>query len=254
MRYRQIKVRGASVLFDSELIGEDCEQLFDLDWLAAHSQGARLERGKAVMFRYRDRDMVFKQYHRGGLVRHVAQRAYLYSRLRNTRMWREFRVLSRMREMGLPVPRPVAARCVSVPPLVYRGALITERIANARTVADLLTQRRLTSDEWQQLGTLIARFHLKGVYHADLNANNIMLDDSGRFYLIDFDKGEIREDLARRDADANVARLQRSLLKLRRKLPVFHYADEDWPLLEDAYRKAVAAAGGKLGSRVAEQV
>lgn len=253
MRYRQFKSSGSSVIYDSEVVGDGCEKLFDLDWLANNSQCSRIERGKAVMFRYRDREMVFKQYHRGGLARHVAEKSYLYSRLRNTRMWREFRVLSRMREMGLPVPRPVAARCVSLPPLAYRGALITERIADALTLADVLTHRSLSTEEWQRLGALIARFHLKGVYHADLNANNIMLDGSGVFYLIDFDKGEIRQTLAQRDADANVSRLQRSLLKLRDKFPVFHFADEDWPLLQEAYRKAVSAAGGKLGSRVAEQ-
>lgn len=242
MRFRQFKGDGAWVIFDSELIGPDCEKLFDREWLKVNSRCSQVERGKAVMFHYRGRDMVFKQYHRGGLARRVAEKSYLFSRLRNTRMWREFSVLCEMRELGLPVPRPVAARCVSLPPLAYRGALITERIANSETLADVLTQRKLAPEEWQKLGQLIARFHRHGVYHADLNANNILLDDDGAFYLIDFDRGEVRNHLSRRDANANVARLQRSLVKLRGRTAGFRFEDAEWPLLEDAYVDAMEKA------------
>ena len=192
------------------------------------------------MFEYSGCELVFKQYHRGGLAGRVVEKSYLYSRLPNTRVWREFNMLRAMREMGLPVPRPVAARCVSVPPLAYRGALITERVPDSRTLTDVLCERPVENEVWSKLGALIARFHCHNVYHADLNASNILLTGGGELYLIDFDKGSIRASLSRQDADSNVARLRRSLDKLQKRHDTFHFSEENWQALESAYRTAMA--------------
>jgi 3-deoxy-D-manno-octulosonic acid kinase len=62
------------------------------------------------------------------------------------------------------------------------------------------------------VGAEIARFHAHGVYHADLNAHNILLTDAS-VWLIDFDRGELRHP-ARAWQQANLARLKRSLLKI----------------------------------------
>ncbi|WP_105102155.1 3-deoxy-D-manno-octulosonic acid kinase [Microbulbifer pacificus] len=240
MGYRQFKSKLAQVIYDDEVVGSDCEKLFHRDWLVANSRCALVERGKAVMFAYRGRELVFKQYHRGGLAGRLVEKSYLYSRLPNTRVWREFNMLCAMRELGLPVPRPVAARCVSVPPLAYRGALITERVPDSRTLTETLCKRPLDNGLWARLGALIARFHRDNVYHADLNASNVLLTGCGDFYLIDFDKGAIRASLSRQDAEANVARLHRSLDKLRKRHPAFHFEEDNWEALESAYRSAVS--------------
>lgn len=248
MGYRQFRSKLARVIYDDDVVGADCEKLFHCDWLEANSLCALVERGKAVMFAYRGRELVFKQYHRGGLVGRLVEKSYLYSRLPNTRVWREFNMLRAMRELGLPVPRPVAARCVSVPPLAYRGALITERVPDSRTLTETLCERPVDNAGWSRLGKLIARFHHKNVYHADLNASNILLTGSGDFYLIDFDKGAIRASLSRKEADANVARLRRSLNKLQKRHPVFHFAEDNWQALESAYRAAVDSVGNRPDS------
>lgn len=240
MGYRQFKSKLAQVIYDDKVVDAGCEKLFHCDWHKANSECALVERGKAVMFKYRGVELVFKQYHRGGLAGRLVEKSYLYSRLPNTRVWREFNMLRAMRELGLPVPRPVAARCVSVPPLAYRGALITERVPDSRTLTEILCDRSLENAEWAKLGVLIARFHQKNVYHADLNASNVLLTDSGDFYLIDFDKGSIRGSLSRQDADANVARLRRSLDKLQKRHSDFHFSEDNWQALEGAYRAAIA--------------
>lgn len=242
MGYRQFKSKLARVIYDDEIVGANCEKLFHREWLEANSHCAQVERGKAVMFEYRGVELVFKQYHRGGLAGRLVEKSYLYSRLPNTRIWREFNMLRDMRNMGLPVPRPVAARCVSVPPLAYRGALITERVADSKTLTEALCENPLENTLWEKLGTLIARFHQHNIFHADLNASNILLTGSGQFYLIDFDKGVIRDSLSRQDAEANVARLRRSLDKLQGRHSTFYFTEENWQALEAAYRRSVESA------------
>jgi 3-deoxy-D-manno-octulosonic acid kinase len=60
----------------------------------------------------------------------------------------------------------------------------------------------------------VARFHRAGLDHADFNAHNILFDATGHGWLIDFDRGRIRIPETRW-RERNLARLQRSLLKLR---------------------------------------
>lgn len=238
MGYRQFKNGLAQVIYDDELVGADCETLFRKDWLEANARGATVERGKAVMFAYNGLELVFKRYHRGGLAGRVVEKSYLYSRLPNTRVWREFNMLRDMRALGLPVPRPVAARCVSVPPLAYRGAMITERVPDSKNLTEVLCERPLDNENWEKLGALIAHFHAHNVYHADLNASNILLTGGGDFYLIDFDKSVIRKSLSRQDALSNVSRLRRSLDKLQGKHSPFHFSEENWRALEKGYAAA----------------
>lgn len=65
---------------------------------------------------------------------------------------------------------------------------------------------------WEQTGRLIAKFHREGLDHADLNATNILFDEGGKGWLIDFDRGRMHiPETAWRTR--NLARLQRSLHK-----------------------------------------
>ena len=81
---------------------------------------------------------------------------------------------------------------------------------------------------------IVRRFHQRGVYHADLNAHNILWTESGEVYLIDFDKGQLRE--TRRSWQlANLNRLQRSLSKLVQLEQKFHFTQQDWDHLVAGY-------------------
>ncbi len=236
--YTELQRGNAWFCYDGELLGEDCgSSLFDSEWLRAQGCGCLPERGKALMFESHGLEMVLKCYRRGGMVGRFVEKSYLFGRLENTRMWREFQLLREMRAMGLPVPRPVAARCVRNSPLAYSGELITEKVADSKTLAETLCEAPLDDETWTRLGKLISRFHQRNVHHADLNANNILLTSSGRIYLIDFDKGAICPRLCGRSAAATVRRLRRSLLKLQDQLPVFHFSMHDWQSLENGYAK-----------------
>jgi 3-deoxy-D-manno-octulosonic acid kinase len=66
---------------------------------------------------------------------------------------------------------------------------------------------------WQAVGATVARFHRAGVMHADLNAQNILLDDQFGVFLVDFDKSR-KMPADQSWQKANLERLNRSLLKL----------------------------------------
>ena len=42
---------------------------------------------------------------------------------------------------------------------------------------------------WEPVAAAIVRMHRAGVWHADLNAFNILIGGEGRVWLIDFDRG-----------------------------------------------------------------
>ena len=153
-----------------------------------------------------------RHYHRGGLAARVSADAYLWSGAGRTRAFREFRLLAKLADSGLPVSLPVAARYVRNG-LSYRADLLTRRIDAADTLAMRLAQDRLDAMLAQRVGRTIAAFHGFGAWHADLNAHNILVDARGGISLIDFDRGRLRKPrLAWQQA--NLARLHRSLVKL----------------------------------------
>jgi 3-deoxy-D-manno-octulosonic acid kinase len=86
---------------------------------------------------------------------------------------------------------------------------VTERIDGATPLGSV-TQTVI----WHQAGQLVARMHRMGVFHADLNVFNILLDSQARLWLIDFDRSwqGILSDNQRK---ANIDRLLRSVKKVR---------------------------------------
>ncbi|MEE7561082.1 3-deoxy-D-manno-octulosonic acid kinase, partial [Xanthomonas sp. Kuri4-2] len=86
---------------------------------------------------------------------------------------------------------------------------------------------------WEETGRLIARFHRAGLDHADLNAHNILFDGNHQGWLIDFDRGVLRIP-ATRWRERNLARLQRSLVKLRGERSR-EEVDKDFARLRRAY-------------------
>lgn len=60
----------------------------------------------------------------------------------------------------------------------------------------LLKQGPLADEVWHKVGQTVRRLHEAGVYHADLNSHNLLLDKEGKVWVIDFDKGAIRSPAA----------------------------------------------------------
>lgn len=152
---------------------------------------------------------VLRRYRRGGLVSRLVTRDYVFTGWNRSRGFREWRVLRRLREAGLPVPEPLAASCERRGP-VYRAGLLTRRLEGTRSLTEVSGE--MTAGDWERLGNLLARFFAAGTWHPDLNAGNILMDTDGGFHLIDFDRARIRNGPV--DGSAMLGRLERSLRKL----------------------------------------
>ncbi|WP_154584456.1 lipopolysaccharide kinase InaA family protein, partial [Bordetella pertussis] len=113
--------------------------------------------------------------------------------------------------------------------LTYRAAILVERIPAARPLASLLDE-----PAWEAVARAIAAMHRAGVWHADLNAFNILLDPGGLAWLIDFDRGTAG-GVSERGRQGNLARLRRSLVKVGGER-----GQDFWQRLEPAYRAAWA--------------
>lgn len=239
MRYTQYKSRNQYVLFNQHVLNAFCDSIFEttpehVTHICSDAQG----RGTVVFFQHEDRELVLKRYHRGGIVGRFVSSTYLFSGLKRVRMWQEFQLLAHMRDLGLPVPRPIAARCIKTSPLTYEGEVVVERICNAQTLAEILRNDTLSESTWEAIGLVIRRFHQHRVDHADLNACNVMLTASGQIYLIDFDKSHIRSDKDHGWCQRNLSRLRRSLQKWKKQQPGFHFESRHWLALERGYQGA----------------
>lgn len=195
--------------------------------------GAKKGRATAWFFEHDKLTAVLRHYWRGGLIGKLLSDQYLYLGLEQTRVYKEFSLMSKLIELGLNVPTPIAAK-VTRSGLIYRGDIITEAVKGAKSVLDILIERSLTNDELERIAQTIALFHSKGVYHADLNINNILFNDTGDVYIIDFDRGEIKTPTPSWQ-QANMARLERSFLKELKRNDIFNWQSDDWQTLHSFY-------------------
>jgi len=229
VQYKTHKNNNVHILYDASLVEASPEALFmDMD-------APSLSRGSARFFDHRDVPMVLKRYYRGGLIGKFIKETYPISSDERSRMWTEFRLLTELHSMDLPVPQPVAARCTRTSPVTCRGELVTRRIIRSRTLTDALSLASLPSETWAAVGATIRRFHNNNVYHADLNASNILLTEGNEVYLIDFDKGRIVSGSSNGWKSDNLKRLRRSLEKQKGLDPGLHFTEADWHSLLEGY-------------------
>lgn len=202
-----------AILFDATVSPQVDTSWFDPDyWRARSALSAQAGgRGGVAMIDTPAGECVLRHYRRGGMVARLMGDRYLWTGADKTRCFAEFRLLQAIARWELPAPQVVAARYQRAG-LYYRGDLITRRIANTHTLAECVAAARFDEELAQEVGALVARFHRKGVWHADINAHNILVAESA-LYLIDFDRGQIRSP-AEGWRMANLQRLRRSLFKL----------------------------------------
>jgi len=225
-------IQGGLILYDAEQGGKVHDYVFTPSyWRARDALGEPLG-GRGAAWRITDEaiDWVLRFYRRGGLPGKLIHDSYFYTGIERTRPWREWHLLAWMWAQGLPVPRPVAAR-VWRTGLSYRGALITETVPG-RSLAALIYDNVVTEADWSATGACIRRLHDLDVWHADLNANNILVGKGSAVHLIDFDRARIRTHGTAWSA-ANLARLRRSLDKL---FPQRQSVRDGWSVLTAAYQ------------------
>jgi 3-deoxy-D-manno-octulosonic acid kinase len=224
-------------IFDQDALEQVSADYFNPDYhKRAHSmRGQARGRGMTYFVTLAGQlDCVLRHYRRGGMIARFTDDKYLWTDLEQTRPWREWQLLKLMVEKQLPVPNPVAAH-VHHQGLYYTADILMQQIPATQSLSMVLSSRDMNDGLWRQLGKTIRQFHQQGIYHADLNAHNILIDNSEKFYLIDFDKGYYRAP-ARVWQQSNLDRLQRSLQKLKEQdRNGFHFSLHHWGALLQAY-------------------
>lgn len=193
-------------------------------------------RGGSVKINLGDQSAILRQYKRGGLMTHISKDCYLWLGKNRSRPWREWQLLQQASDAGLSVAKPLGV-CVWKRGLLYRAAIMTAYLEGTETLAERLADSALDSDIWFQLGSLLKKMQSLGFRHADLNANNLLIDQDSKLYIIDFDKGRVMKKLGNWQW-APLYRLQRSLVKIDRQ-HTLHYGDQDWQALMDGYQSSL---------------
>lgn len=225
-----IATAGGGILYDASRLSKPGDELFSRSHWA--SRGALQEiaggRSSIALLNTGSQTWVLRHYRRGGWMAKLSQDSYLWTGAARTRSFAEWRLLAHLRRKGLPVPAPIAARYVRGL-FSYRADLITELLPATRTLAEVITGSDLPEAAWRAVGKTIAAFHREGVHHADLNANNILVGADQSVYLLDFDRGRIEPRGAWERAV--LARLHRSLMKVKTQRAEARFGDREWAWL-----------------------
>jgi 3-deoxy-D-manno-octulosonic acid kinase len=233
------------ILYDASRVRKPIESVFDRGWWAANGTIEEVTGGRASVFllRHEEDSWVLRHYRRGGFIANISADRYVWTGESRCRSFAEWRLLARLRSLGLPVPVPIAARYVRRT-LTYTADLITEFLHDTISLAKAMTSSQVHEAVWHSVGRTIASFHAQGVHHADLNAHNVMLRlpsshselEPGRHspdvFLLDFDRGQIREP---GEWEAEVLqRFRRSLEKVSR-LAGQVFEDRCWLWVMEGY-------------------
>ena len=154
--------RGATLTDSSGLAqaaGPDADAIFDPVFWRARGQLAPVfgGRGAAWFIATEGRQWALRHYRRGGwIARQSNLDRYVWMGESRVRAFAEWRLLAQLFERGFPVPKPIAARYQRAG-FTYRCDIITERLADARPLSQLLTDGALAAMNWICVSWLIAR-------------------------------------------------------------------------------------------------
>lgn len=235
MNLVEVHKNSQHIRYDSDIFSNLEDVSFNSRVWAQRSSIVGFAEGRGTTFfvQHQGQNFVLRHYQRGGLITRISKDKYFWAGLQFTRPWREWDLLEKMLEKELPVPAPAAVK-VERKGFFYTADIMMHRIPNARTLMHILMIEDLADKHWIEIGKVIRRFHDKGVYHADLNANNILIDESGDCFLIDFDRCEMRKPKQKWQRE-NILRLKRSLNKIYKNEDVFYFSDVNWRSLLRGY-------------------
>lgn len=225
---------GNVVLYDDTLVSTPDAALFEAGtWAGVPvAPGYSGGRGATLFIEHRGQKWVLRHFHRGGSIGRVLDDQFLWLGEERTRCFREWQLLAHLHALGLPAPRPVAAR-YQRRGLTYTADLITVLIPDVEPLSTRLARESLSPAAWSAVGACIAAFHRQRIFHADLTAHNLQIDASDRIFLLDFDRGRVR-DGGVRWRTANLKRLHRSLVKISRDGAI-RFTPQEWRWLSDGY-------------------
>jgi len=214
MKHVVNKEKSWAIVHDASLLDVPGQDYFSIDYWRSRQAvtGEAIGRGSAWFIEAPHGPVVLRHYLRGGWAAAISRKSYLFTGVSDSRPFREYHVLGELYAKGLPVPRPVAALCQHHG-VLSTGAIMTACIPNTRTLAEILIAGNTVEGIFSKVGSCIRKFHEAGVWHADLNVRNILLDADLDVYLIDFDRARFNPGKPV-NGEANLKRLKRSFQKL----------------------------------------
>jgi 3-deoxy-D-manno-octulosonic acid kinase len=201
------KTDKGAILYDRQVMREISEDRFGATgWLHAEPVEGALRaagRGNTMFVGNVPRQFVLRHYLRGGLIGKIVRDVYVWAGEDPTRPFLACRMLAKMADSGLRVPRPAAAR-------------------------------------YRRLGAAVQDFHEKGVFHADMNAYNLQIDKDGDLWMLDFDRGRLLPPGPWQQK--TLSRLHRSLQKIVSLDPRLHFRTQNWEQFLEGYFDASRSA------------
>lgn len=188
-------------------------------------------RGGTYLVNSNQQTCVLKKYLRGGLMAKISYDSYLWLGLKQSRVEQERNIIQYLTENKFITPQFVAFQIIQTG-LLYQQSMITQFVKNKGSLESILDQQELSETQIINLAKTLKVMHQLKVNHADLNANNILLDENEHWIIIDFDKAKIMQEDGHWK-NQNLQRLKRSLEKLS---PSF-YSPLFWNNLDTAYSK-----------------
>jgi 3-deoxy-D-manno-octulosonic acid kinase len=237
------KTSDGAILYDTAIIDQVSEKTFSAaGWKTVRPVDNVIRsggRGHTLIISDGENDYVLRHFMRGGLIGRVVRDSYFWLSEEKTRSFMEWRLLYKLAQMGLPVPRPAVARYCRTGTF-YTADIITRFVPGIRSLSIRLAEKSASGEFWASLGAGIRMFHEAGVNHADLNVYNIQIDADDGVTLLDFDRGSLLPPGAWQQK--NLARLHRSLEKISRLDPRVHYTATNWQQFLDGYFQASKSA------------
>jgi len=220
--------------YDPTCFQDVSSSIFEADYWKAKNAitGQESGRGTTWFIKHHEHELVLRHYLRGGMMRHVSHDRYIFNGLKKTRSFAEFDILNALLKRNLPVPKPAAAQVIKHG-LFYEADLLTHKIPDAQDLIQALRQTQ-PKEFYKELGGVIAKFHELGVFHADMNIQNILQDSKGKFWLIDFDRAQILSPQAKWQ-QATLNRLKRSFEKERVRFDI-KWSEQNWAELMEGYK------------------
>ncbi|TEW51999.1 3-deoxy-D-manno-octulosonic acid kinase [Psychromonas algicola] len=235
--FKTIQSSNIYIIYNSELI-DDVSGCFDENYWQKKNAiiGCAQGRGTTWFIQLPLLQAALRHYRRGGLFGKVISDSYFFIGYNKTRSIAEFHLLNHLKDEGVNVPTPIAARVVRNH-IFYQADLLSEKISNASDLVGLLQERRLTKQEYFEIGKEIKKLHQSQVNHTDLNIHNILLDTSSTVWIIDFDKCYQQDGEGWKEA--NINRLLRSFRKEVKKRAI-HWDENDWEPLFAGYKANIS--------------
>lgn len=230
---KQLSLKNQTIWYDEQWVNEPLHSLFDAQYWQVEQKiiGSAIGRGTTWFIAMQQLEAALRHYRRGGLLGKLVSDHYWFQGWEKTRSYAEFHLLHHLREQGVNVPRPIAARAVKQG-FCYQADLLSEKVASARDLVAILQEKPLDKEQYISIGQEIAKLHRAQVNHTDLNIHNILLDEDNTVWIIDFDKCYQQKGDGWKEA--NLQRLLRSFRKERHKVEI-HWQESEWQFLLDGY-------------------